>query len=445
MHTVIFLLGSLSGLLPHPLIWVGSLVFLAISRRESYITRLALVCLFLIGFSLGWFRHWSHQQALVKALRQAPNQADHEPALVVGGVDRRETKSFVAVRLFKSRAKIRVTTSAYTKVQPGDIISLTCSLEWPEKPPPGGFDYATWLQRYGFARTCRSPFLARLPNTAGRVSWGLSWLRQSEQMREGLINRIYRLTPDPEASFLAGLLVGARATMPPDTAVALQRTGTTHVIAVSGANVMIIAGTLLWVARLITGRGPPAIFFTILGIWSFVVLTGTSAAAVRGGIVSTASLLITAAGRRPPPLTLVLSAAFITLMANPLIWQDIGWQLSLAAFSGLLVYDQWLNQKIKIKLPELLRQPLTQTIAASLPTLPLTMWHFATFTATSFLANPLVLWLIPVSTWVGLGSLVAAELLPGLHPVWRLVSWLPLHLALLIIETLAHLPWQLSL
>ena len=365
---------------------------------------------------------------------------DHDLATVVA-LDSRADKVFVTI-LLSNGARLRVTASPYFTASPGDRHYYSGTPTWPAQPKPGEFDYGRWLIRQGFSGLGRGALSsAREPPNEH------FWLaRQLYQWRRTIIVQIRRLLPEPEASFLAGLLIGSRADLPESVTEQLRRTGTSHIIAVSGANVVIVGGSMLWLARFILYRPRPAFWLTQTTIWLFVLLTGASAAAVRGGLAASVMITTSHHGRAPPSGTLLFLTASSMLLANPFIYIDVGWQLSMAAFAGLLYFGPPLSEsKMLQRLPSLLRGPAAETTAASLATMPVSMASFGTFSLTGLLANPLILWLIPVATFAGLGSLVVVALLPGLWLPARVIAWLPLHIILTFVKWLSPLPltWQL--
>ena len=358
--------------------------------------------------------------------------------MTIIALDQRADRVYVTAEL-ESGARLRVTASAYFTAEPGDIWLFSGRPTWPERPLPGEFDYGRWLIRQHFSGVSRGG-LTSTTSTVNSRQW---FVRQLSRWRRCIISQIRWLLPEPEASFLAGLLIGSRADLPVDVTEQLRRTGTSHVIAVSGANVVIIGGSVLWLARFVLQRARPAFWLTLLTIWLFVLLTGASAAAARGGVTATITTITSHHGRDPPAGRLIWLTTWLMLIVNPFIYLDVGWQLSIAAFAGLLFLGPTLTNRLA-NWPTAIRRTSAETTAASLATMPISMLSFGTFTLTGLIANPLVLWLIPPATFVGLSALLVTAACPALWLPARIIAWLPLHLALTAIKWLARLPlsWQ---
>jgi len=365
----------------------------------------------------------------------------HAAPVTALALDQRADKTFVTIEL-PNLARVRVTASQYFIAQPGDRLWFTGQPDWPVSPEPGEFDYGQWLIRQGLSGTARNG-LERSDQPIDRRLWLprllFIWRRQ-------IISQIRQLLPEPEAGFLAGLLIGSRAGLPAATTEELRRTGTSHIIAVSGANVVIVASSTLWLARFVLFRARPAFWFTQIVIWIFVLLTGASAAAVRGGLAATVMITARHYGRAPPAGSILGLTATVMLLQNPYIYFDVGWQLSMAAFAGLLYFGAVLSENPYFqKLPPVIRGSAAETTAASLATMPISMASFGTFSLTGLVANPLILWLIPIATFAGLAGLLTQQISPSLWLPARIIAWLPLHLILALVHLLSPVPlaWQL--
>jgi competence protein ComEC len=117
----------------------------------------------------------------------------------------------------------------------GDRVSLSGVLQAP--PENADFSYRDFLARQGVYAYMPTPGVQRL---AG--SQGSPFLRALYDFRLRCVDLVYRLYPDPEASLLAGILLGADSRIPQAVQDAFKASGTAHIIAISGFNITIIAG-----------------------------------------------------------------------------------------------------------------------------------------------------------------------------------------------------------
>lgn len=244
---------------------------------------------------------------------------------------------------------------------------------------------------------------------------------------------IEKILPEPQASFLAGLLFGIDKNIPKNLLEDFNKTGTRHIIALSGYNITIIAslimGFLLWLGF----WRKHAFYLSITAIIFFVFLTGASASVVRAAIMGLLVLLAQQVGRLSNPKNLLALAAFFMILKEPsALLNNAGLQLSFAATIGIIYLSPYLK-----KLPEILATTLSAQIAVS----PLIIFYFHQVSLISPIANLLVLPIIPVTMLVGFIALAIGVLyLPiGIFLAWP--AWLFLTYEIKIIELLTKVPF----
>jgi len=155
--------------------------------------------------------------------------------------------------------------------------------------------------------------------------------------REKWVMILEKTLSSPMSSLAAGILLGVKGQMPYEFYQQLVNTGTLHIIAASGFNVMIVASVLMKMAQVIFRRGV-AIGMGILGIVTYVLIAGASASVVRAGIMGSLTLVAFYFGRPAEARRLLFVTAGVMLLASPLMLVDIGFQLSVAATAGLLYF-----------------------------------------------------------------------------------------------------------
>ena len=203
--------------------------------------------------------------------------------------------------------------------------------------------------------------------------------------------------PEPLASFALGLLIGQRNTLPSEITTMLAAVGLSHIIAVSGYNltIMMRAGKRIF--------GKRSKFQTYVGsqllILSFLLVTGLSASIVRAAIISTLSLGAWYYGRTIKPVLLIIFAAALTALWNPLyLWSDIGWWLSFLAFFGVLVIGPQVRKRLFSGEPRgIIGELIMETLSAQIMTLPIVLYIFKTSSYMALPANILVVPLIPLA------------------------------------------------
>lgn len=288
----------------------------------------------------------------------------------------------------------------------------------------------------GFGSFAASMYQARLIHAQRPVPGDIA-----RQVRDGFADTVRQTIPEPEASLGIGYLLGQRRALPADLSDSLRIAGLTHVIVASGYNLTI----LVRLARRLFARLSKYLAALAAGgmILAFVAVTGLSPSMSRAGLVAGLSLLAWYYGRKFHPLVLLPLAAAVTLLINPSYgWNDLGWQLSFAAFAGVMILAP-LGQRYFFgeAKPGTIRQILGETISAQIATLPILVLAFGQFSNVAIVTNLLILPLVPLAmllTFIaGLGALALPFVVAFIGiPAYALLAYMT-HVA----TYFAHLPW----
>lgn len=334
----------------------------------------------------------------------------------------------------KINGQVLVKTALYPEYQYGDELEINCRLVKPDKIED--FDYDKYLSRYDIYSLCFNPKIKIISHNQG--SGLFKYLLIFKNYFIGTINKIL---PEPQASFLAGLLIGAKRSIADDLIQAFNRTGTTHIIAISGYNITIIAAILLGLAKSLGISRKKSFWFIVVGILFFVVITGASASVVRAAVMGILVLLVSQIGRVSRITNALVLAAVLMLLVNPKILAfDAGFQLSFLATMGLVYLSPILEQYF-IKWPEFygLKNSLLTTISAIIFTTPLILYQFGRLSIVAPLVNIIVL---PVVPWaMALGFAAATVGMISWHLGWILgwFVWLVLSYIILIVKFFGNL------
>ena len=309
----------------------------------------------------------------------------------------------------------------------GDIVRLRGRLQTP--PVNEEFSYREYLARQGVLSYMPNAEATLLPGRGGNPFSAAIYA-----IKEKSLENIYRFLPDPEASLLAGILLGVDNGLSAPLQQAFKDTGTAHVIAISGFNISIISGIFVTLFNRILGRWRGA-FAAVLAIVFYTILVGASAAVLRAAAMGTVSILAVQFGRRQSGLNTLAFVAALMALLNPLMIWDVGFQLSFFATLGLILYGEPFQQAAERfiihftspKTAEYLVQPVSQfvllTFAAQLTTIPIMAYHFKQISLVSFIANPFIL--PPQSTVMIVGGLavISSLLFPPLGQLMAWISW----------------------
>ncbi len=221
---------------------------------------------------------------------------------------------------------------------------------------------------------------------------------------------------EPEASLLVGTVLGIKEKMPFDFYEALRRTGTLHIVVVSGFNISLISGRLLdWLAPYV-GR-KKALVLAFLMIWFYVSIVGFSPPVVRAAIMASFVYLSQFLGKVFNAWRALIVSALIMILINPNLVVDISFQLSFSAMAGLILFKDSLKRLEKLPLIGL---DLAESFSAQLLVWPIIAYHFGRISWLAPLINIFVLWTVPKITAFGVlgGILGMAVPLLALPLIW---------------------------
>ncbi len=265
------------------------------------------------------------------------------------------------------------------------------------------------------------------------------------QARDYFANAIKKLIPEPEASLGVGFLLGQRRALPVTLVVALQAVGLTHIVVASGYNLTI----LVRLARRLFEKMSKylALLSSLIMVFGFIMVTGASPSMVRAGLVAVLCLLAWYYGRKFHPVVILSIAVAVTVLINPMYaWGDLGWQLSFAAFAGVMLLAPLISHYFfGDKKPKFFGQILIETISAQVVTAPIIIMTFGQFSNVAVVSNLLVLPFVPIAMLLvfitGIGSLLFPSFIA--HYLSLPAIWLLKYMTFLI-NQLADFPWSVS-
>jgi competence protein ComEC len=232
--------------------------------------------------------------------------------------------------------------------------------------------------------------------------------------------------PGVGGDLLGGVVLGdVRRLADTDAERDFKTTGLTHLVAVSGSHLVVVAAVAGWLLGL-GGIGrrirAPA---TVAVLGAYVVLSGVQPSAVRAWVMASAVAVAWFGGRRVDGGAVLSAAAGLVLLVSPGSAFDLGFQLSVSAVAGLVLFARLVETWLEMLLPSVTKKmaaPIALTLAATFSTFPLITGTFGTLSLVSPVANLVVGPLMSAVLVVGLAGLGVVGMLPGVG------AWL-LHLA----------------
>jgi competence protein ComEC len=256
-----------------------------------------------------------------------------------------------------------------------------------------------------------------LPVLLGIAVLVLVALGSSSAIRGRAADGLGRGMPQREAALARGFVLGEDEEIDERTEEDFRRAGLSHLLAVSGQNVTLLALLALPLLAALGISLRERLFWVLALIAVYVPVAGAGPSIQRAGVMGALGLLATLGGRRSSRLYALGVAALVTLAIDPAVATDVGWQLSFAAVLGILLLASPLRERIVSGLGRgrwrrALAEGVAVTVAATLATAPLIAFHFETVSTTTLAANVLALPAVAPAMWLGMCGAGLAQL-PG--------------------------------
>ncbi|MGN9910937.1 ComEC/Rec2 family competence protein [Phytohabitans sp. LJ34] len=266
------------------------------------------------------------------------------------------------------------------------------------------------------------------PVRDGQPSWAQ---RAAGALRAGL-QRACEPLPDDPGGLLPGLVVGDTSRLEPAVDDDFRATGMTHLVAVSGANVAIVIGAVLLLAR--WARASPWLSAALcaVALAGFVILARPSPSVVRAGAMGAIGLIALASGRPRAAVPALAAAVTVLLVWDPELAGDAGFALSVLATGGLLLLaPRWRDGLRRAGVPAGAAEALAVPAAAQFACGPVVAGLSGTVSLVAVPANLLAVPAIAPATLLGVGAAVVSPVWPagaefaawlGGWPAWWLVT-----------------------
>lgn len=208
------------------------------------------------------------------------------------------------------------------------------------------------------------------------------------------------------AELMSGILLGKDSTnFSRDFQNKMKNSGTTHIVALSGYNVMILANVLFLILSYFLSR-KFGLFLAFLLIIAFVLMTGAESSVVRAAIMWAIVVSAELFSRVPNFIRSFVSTAFVMVVLNPFILNfDVGFLLSFGALFGIVYFSKIIPQPNWGKISDFIFSIFYETLSAQFMVIPILIVFFEKISIVSPITNVLVLPIVPFI--MGAGVLMA--------------------------------------
>ena len=269
------------------------------------------------------------------------------------------------------------------ELKKGTLINLSGEFSLPDLARnTGGFNYRRYLNSqkiYGVIRA-KNYYVSNL------AKFNLIYYIQDE-----ISKSFARLFPKNEMGLVIGMMIGETKDISEDVLENFKTTGITHLIAVSGSNVVYVVVLVQFLFKKFFGKRATyfiSIFFLIL----FMLISGASASVCRATLMIILSICADIFFLKSDTFSNILTSAFVLILLNPLVIYDVGFILSFGGTLGIVLLSKDFTRLFK-RLGKL-DETLSVTCSAQLILAPIMMYYFNTFSILSIATNIIV---VPIS------------------------------------------------
>ncbi len=348
------------------------------------------------------------------------------------------------------QGRVQVTTPDPRPLHYGDEILFRGYLRTP--PILDGFDYQEYLARQGIYSTAFTGSLEAIPSDLTSVRARLLSLNRSMGTAIGSV------LPEPEASLAQSILLGRRGGLSDSLSEAFIRTGTAHLLAISGLHLGILAAAILTILLAALGRRHYLyVWIALLALWTYAVFSGLRPPVVRAALMASTFLIAELAGRQKHgPTALALAAAIMAGVEPQLLWQA-SFQLSALAMGGLILLYRPIQAELSrlashfqhLPAPgvaggETARDIVAATLAATIAIWPVCAITFGQVSMLGIPVSVLTLPLLPFALGFSAVAGTVALVSTALATPFAWLAWLFLSAIITIIETFSALPWAVA-
>lgn len=222
----------------------------------------------------------------------------------------------------------------------------------------------------------------------------------------------------PGSALLEALLMGSREDVPESLYDAFLRTGSLHILALSGLHVTVLYGIVAGLLGFLRSRWGRFLIATIVLLF-YQFLAGFMPSLLRATvmiIVGGTALLL---DRDREPLNILAISGIVLVLIDPFQIYTLSFQLSFLALAGILALGPLVQRPLEAWLPKAVLLPLAMSVGAQMATLPLVVAQFGVYYPSGLVAS---LILVPLTTgylWAGLAWLpLSAIPWPFLHDAY---------------------------
>ena len=307
----------------------------------------------------------------------------------------------------KTSGKVLVQIFQSMDLQYGDEVELQGKLHRPfQMPGETHFSYRQYLKNkdihYLFSVNKRAKV------EIIRRDQGYLILSKVYAMRQIWVDLLKTYLSEREAGIMAAMLLGDRTHIPKDIRSLFVRTGTAHILAISGLHIGILTGLLFVIFNMIPGSRRIRYGSLVIVLIGYALISGLRPSVVRAILMAIIFLCGFISERRSLGMNSLGLAGCLLLIAQPMLLFDIGFQLSFTCVFFILWKASALSAILRQRLPRWMAEGASVSVCAWVASCGWIVYYFGMVTPIGLIANIFVVPIVSIVLLFGLGFLLTS-------------------------------------
>ncbi|MFW5703168.1 MAG: ComEC/Rec2 family competence protein [Candidatus Dojkabacteria bacterium] len=283
-------------------------------------------------------------------------------------------------------------------------------------PKDEEFDYRIYMLKKGYCGELKQPEILEESTEGSGVIWHFDLRKELDSLRIGMISSLLTKLSEPSAGLVIAVVFGDTFLFSDELEEDFRQIGITHLVAVSGANFVLLIG----LATFFLAKVPLRRRLILLGIIGTIYMYWVGFAnlpAFRAYLFSMLYLLQLFTGRRISKINLFAIGLVLIASSAQGFYADLGLQLSLSAWAGVNLVLSPIMHKLQT-IPEPFRSEFFASGLGTAVLLPITMLFFGQVNLLSVMFNAL---LVPI---FGIANILFISLIPLSYSGLQFPSWI---------------------
>ncbi len=269
------------------------------------------------------------------------------------------------------------------------------------------------------------------------------------KMRQQLISVVMNTFDEQSAGLICGIMTGDTDCIPHRLKDNIRICGLSHISAVSGLHISILASFLLIAFQKIGVKKRHSYILILVPIWLFVLVVGSPYSAIRSAFMFSVMALGIGLFYHSDPFSSLFGSLMLCGLVSPFCALDVGLLSSASATLGLLIFTKSINDWMLLKIPSKLRKnkivkyiigSFAQTTSAVLGLIPCMLLFYKNFSNVVLISNLLVLPLVTVLLFCSLlGGLLSS--VSVISNPFLFVAGISSKIIIFICNTLSKIPF----